>query len=66
VVHLLQSRTEEAIVWLEKARSANPGLPVAHAYLASAYALKGETERASAEFGRPKGSATIIIRQSPA
>jgi predicted Zn-dependent protease len=50
VVHLLQSRTEEAIVWLEKARSANPGLPVAHAYLASAYALKGETERASAEF----------------
>jgi TolB-like protein/DNA-binding winged helix-turn-helix (wHTH) protein/Tfp pilus assembly protein PilF len=50
VVHLLQSRTGEAIVWLEKARSANPGLPVAHAYLASAYALKGETERASAEF----------------
>jgi TolB-like protein/Tfp pilus assembly protein PilF len=50
VVHLLQSRTEQAIVWLEKARSANPGLPVAHAYLASAYALKGETERASAEF----------------
>jgi adenylate cyclase len=50
VVHLLRSRTEEAIVWFEKARSANPGLPVAHAYLASAYALKGETERASAEF----------------
>jgi tetratricopeptide (TPR) repeat protein len=50
VVHLLQSRTDAAIVWLEKARSANPGLPVAHAYLASAYALKGETERASAEF----------------
>jgi TolB-like protein/DNA-binding winged helix-turn-helix (wHTH) protein/Tfp pilus assembly protein PilF len=50
VVHLLQSRTAEAIVWLEKARSANPGLPVAHAYLASAYALKGETERAAAEF----------------
>jgi TolB-like protein/DNA-binding winged helix-turn-helix (wHTH) protein/Tfp pilus assembly protein PilF len=52
VVHLLQSRTDEAIVWLEKARSANPGLPVAHAYLASAYALKGETERASAEFAQ--------------
>jgi TolB-like protein/DNA-binding winged helix-turn-helix (wHTH) protein/Tfp pilus assembly protein PilF len=50
VVHLLQSRADEAILWLEKARSANPGLPVAHAYLASAYALKGETERASAEF----------------
>jgi TolB-like protein/Tfp pilus assembly protein PilF len=50
VVHLLQSRIAEAIVWLEKARSANPGLPVAHAYLASAYALEGETERAAAEF----------------
>jgi len=50
VVHLLQSHTDEAVVWLEKARSANPGLPVAHAYLASTYALKGETERASAEF----------------
>jgi len=50
VVHLLQSRTEEAIVWLEKARSANERLPVVHAYLASAYALKGESERASGEF----------------
>jgi TolB-like protein/Tfp pilus assembly protein PilF len=50
VVHLLQSRIEEAIVWLEKARSANGRLPVVHAYLASAYALEGETERASAEF----------------
>ena len=27
-VHLLQSRIDEAIVWLEKARSANPGLTV--------------------------------------
>jgi predicted Zn-dependent protease len=50
VVHLLQSRTEEAIVWLEKARSANGKLPVVHAYLASTYALKGEAERAAAEF----------------
>ena len=50
MVHLLQSRTDEAIVWLEKARSANGRLPVVHAYLASAYALKGEAERASAEF----------------
>jgi tetratricopeptide (TPR) repeat protein len=50
VVHLLQSRTEEAILWFEKARSANGRLPVVHAYLASAYALKGETERASGEF----------------
>ena len=28
-VHLLQSRIDEAIVWLEKARSANPALPCA-------------------------------------
>ena len=48
-VHLLQSRTDEAIVWLEKARNAMPGIAVHHSRLASAYALKGETERAAAE-----------------
>jgi adenylate cyclase len=48
-VHLLQSRTDEAIFWLERARSANFGLPVAHAYLSSAYALKDETKLAAAE-----------------
>jgi len=48
LVHLLQSRTDEAVVWLEKARSANSKFPP-HGYLASAYALKGETERAAAE-----------------
>jgi len=49
LVHLLQSRTDEAIPWLEKARAANPSLTVPHAALASAYGLKGETERAAAE-----------------
>jgi adenylate cyclase len=48
-VHMVQSRTDEAIVWLEKARSTNPRHPQFHAYLASAYALKGETERAAVE-----------------
>jgi tetratricopeptide (TPR) repeat protein len=48
-VHLLQSRIEEAILWYEKARSANPAHPVYRAHLASAYALKGEAERAAAE-----------------
>jgi adenylate cyclase len=47
--HLLQSRTDEAILWLEKARSANPAIPYVHLSLASAYALKGESERAAAE-----------------
>ena len=51
-VHLLQSRNDEAIVWLEKARRALPGL--AHAYLISAYALKGETERAAAELAEAR------------
>jgi TolB-like protein/DNA-binding winged helix-turn-helix (wHTH) protein len=46
-VYLLQSRLDEAIFWLEKARSALPGLP--HYYLISAYALRGDTERAAAE-----------------
>jgi TolB-like protein/Tfp pilus assembly protein PilF len=49
IVHLLQSRTDEAIPWLEKARSANPVHQQFHAWLASAYALKGESERAAAE-----------------
>jgi tetratricopeptide (TPR) repeat protein len=48
-VHLLQSRTGEAIVWFERARSANPGNPFHHAYLASAYGLNGEYQRAAAE-----------------
>jgi adenylate cyclase len=55
-VHLLQSRTEEAIVWLEKARTANPASPWPRPWLASAYALKGDLERARAELvARPAG-----------
>jgi TolB-like protein len=48
-VHLLQSHTDEAIVWLEKARSALPGIPMHRSRLASAYALRGETEHVAAE-----------------
>jgi tetratricopeptide (TPR) repeat protein len=48
-VHLLQSHVDEAILWMEKARSANPQLHFIHAELASAYALKGDTEYAAAE-----------------
>jgi hypothetical protein len=53
-VHLLQSHIDEAIVWSEKARSANPGHPSPHAYLASACALKGDTERAAAELAEAR------------
>ena len=48
-VHLLQSHTDEAIVWLEKTHSAMPTVPIHRSCLAAAYALRGETERAAAE-----------------
>jgi tetratricopeptide (TPR) repeat protein len=48
-VHLLQSHADEAIPWLEKARSANPEYSFVRAFLASAYGLNGETKRAAAE-----------------
>jgi adenylate cyclase len=54
VAHLLQSRIDEAIVWLERARGANAALPYAHSHLASAYALKGETERAIIELAQAR------------
>jgi len=53
-VHLLQSQLGDAVLWLEKARSANPALPTVRASLASAYALRGETERATAELAQAK------------
>jgi tetratricopeptide (TPR) repeat protein len=53
-VHLLQSRTDEAILWFEQARSANPELPHIRSHLASAYALRGETERAAAELAQAR------------
>jgi adenylate cyclase len=45
-VHLLRSRLEEAILWLEKARSVYSWFHPLHASLAAAYALNGETEQA--------------------
>jgi TolB-like protein/Flp pilus assembly protein TadD len=47
--HLLQSRTEDAILWLEKARNYIPARSSIHRDLAVAYALRGEIERAAAE-----------------
>jgi len=54
LVHLLQSHTDDAVLWFDRARSANPALPSVHANLASAVALKGETERAAAELAEAK------------
>jgi TolB-like protein/Tfp pilus assembly protein PilF len=54
MIHLLQSRTEEAIVWLLKARSANSRHPGPHAWLAAAYALKSETSHAAGELAEAR------------
>jgi TolB-like protein/class 3 adenylate cyclase len=54
MVHLLRSRTNDAILWIEKARRENPGAAGPHAWLASAYALEGETERAATELAEAR------------
>jgi len=54
MVHLLRSRINEAILWIEKARGENPGGAGPHAWLASACALEGETERAAGELAEAR------------
>jgi TolB-like protein/class 3 adenylate cyclase len=54
VVHLVQSRLDEAIFWFEKARSANSGHPASHIFLASTHSLKGEIERGAAELAEAR------------
>jgi predicted Zn-dependent protease len=54
LVHLLRSRTDEAIVWLERARAAMPERPDVHANLASAFGLNGETERVTGELAEAR------------
>jgi len=54
IVHLLQSHTDKAVAWLEKARSAMPTQPNVRGHLASAYALKGNSERAAAELAEAR------------
>jgi len=53
-VHLVRSRTNEALACLEKACTANPELPAIHAWLAAAYARSGEIERAAAELAQAR------------
>jgi tetratricopeptide (TPR) repeat protein len=54
LVHLLQSRIDEAIIWLGRARSADPEHPMVRAYLASVHALAGRIERAAAELAEAR------------
>jgi tetratricopeptide (TPR) repeat protein len=53
-VHLLQSRTDEAITWYEKARNHTPAQSVIRSWLASAYALNDEPDRATAELAEAR------------
>ena len=53
-VHLLQSHIDEAIVWLEKARSLMPTGALQRSRLASAYALRGETDLAATELAEAR------------
>ena len=57
--HLIQSRIDEAIGWLERACAVNPATEFFHAYLASACVLSGDRRRAAAELG-------AVRRLSPA
>jgi adenylate cyclase len=52
-VHLLQSDTDQAIVWLEKARSDAPAKPFPP-LLAAAYALGGDLDRAAGELAEAR------------
>jgi TolB-like protein/class 3 adenylate cyclase/Tfp pilus assembly protein PilF len=54
VVHLVQSRLDEAILWFEKSRSANLKHPLPHVFLASAYSLKDEIDCAAAELAEAR------------
>jgi adenylate cyclase len=56
--HLLRSRVDEAILWLERARRANPQQPRTHAFLASAYGLKNQAERAALELAEARRLST--------
>jgi TolB-like protein/Tfp pilus assembly protein PilF len=49
VMQLLESQTDAAIASLERASSGNARLAFVHAYLAAAYALTGQNERAQTE-----------------
>ena len=54
VVHLVQSHLDEAIAMFEKSRSINSRLVEAHAYLAAAYGLSEQAERAAAELAEAR------------
>ena len=62
--HLLLSRIDDAILSLEKARNANPAPAYIHAFLAAAYALRGETERAFVELAEARRLGDVGVYSS--
>jgi adenylate cyclase len=52
--HLLQSRTDEAIVWLERACNATPAAAIFRSFLAAGYALKGDISPAAVELAEAR------------
>ena len=66
IAHLLQSHTDEAILWFEKARGMASGWP--YSFLAAIYGLRGETDKAAAELAEarrqfPDGRYSSIARR---
>jgi adenylate cyclase len=53
-VHELRAEPEQAIVWYEKARETISAGPLVWAHLASAYALAGDAERATADLAKAR------------
>jgi TolB-like protein/class 3 adenylate cyclase/Flp pilus assembly protein TadD len=53
--HLIQCRIDQAIEWLERARSGSPAIWYVHAWLAAAYAHKGNLQNARAELAAATG-----------
>jgi TolB-like protein/class 3 adenylate cyclase len=65
-IHLLQSRTNEAIGWLERARGTNPAHPGIRIDLAAAYALGDKPQLAAAELEEARRlSGEIAFQASP-
>ena len=65
VMQLLQGNVDAALAALERARSENARLPFVHAYLAAAYATKGDGKRAAEELAQAqklgKGYASLAM-----
>ena len=54
LVHLYQSHSEEAVIWLEKARNHTPAHSMIRGDLAAAYGFAGDTERAAVELAEAR------------